>query len=129
MGVNSLAGGDALVLFSATSYSGTFASITPATPGTGLLWNTSTLASDGTLRVANAINLTPATITTTVSGNNLILSWLADHTGWRLQSQTNAPGVGLTTNWVDVAGSTLTNQVTIPINPASGSVFFRMIYP
>jgi hypothetical protein len=32
-------------------------------------------------------------------------------------------------NWVDVAGATTTNQMTIPIDPANGSVFYRMIYP
>jgi len=33
------------------------------------------------------------------------------------------------TNWVDVAGSTTTNQIIIPMDPANGSVFFRLIYP
>jgi hypothetical protein len=71
----------------------------------------------------------PMDITTSVNGNELTLSWPASHTGWRLQSQTNAPGLGLTRNWQDVVGSASTNQVTIPIDPASGSVFFRMVYP
>jgi hypothetical protein len=31
--------------------------------------------------------------------------------------------------WFDVVGSRVTNQMFIPINPASGSVFYRMIYP
>ncbi|HWX21150.1 MAG TPA: hypothetical protein VN578_14720 [Candidatus Binatia bacterium] len=38
-------------------------------------------------------------------------------------------GIGLTTNWVEVAGATATNQVFMPINPANGSVFYRMYYP
>jgi hypothetical protein len=61
-----------------------------------------------------------------VTGANLVISWPADHTGWRLQSQTNALSVGLGTNWVDWIGSTGTNQMTIPLDPANGSVFFRL---
>jgi autotransporter-associated beta strand protein len=42
---------NAYKLFYATSYSGTFASLSPANPGAGLFWDTSTLATDGTLRI------------------------------------------------------------------------------
>jgi len=63
------------------------------------------------------------------AGSNLTLRWPSDHTGWRLQVQTNDVTQGLGTNWVDVANSTVTNQMTIPINPANGSIFYRMIYP
>jgi hypothetical protein len=77
----------------------------------------------------NSVNTNPTNIVSVVSGNNLTVSWPADHTGWRLQSQTNAIGVGLRSNWVDVAGSTSVNQLTIPISRANGSVFFRMVYP
>jgi len=69
----------------------------------------------------------PTNITAQVTANTLKLSWPADHTGWRLQVQTNAVTQGLGTNWVDVSGATVTNQMIIPINPASGSVFYRMI--
>jgi hypothetical protein len=69
----------------------------------------------------------PTNITAQVSANALTLSWPSDHTGWRLQVQTNAMTQGLGTNWVDVSGATVTNQMIIPINPASGGVFYRMI--
>jgi len=71
----------------------------------------------------------PTNIVAQFTGNTLMLSWPADHTGWRLQAQTNDLTQGLGTNWVDVANSSITNQMTLPINPASGSVFYRMIYP
>jgi hypothetical protein len=87
------------------------------------------LNTDGTLRVATSINTTPANIVSVLSGNNLTLSWPADHTGWRLQAQTNSLGVGLRSNWVDVVGSTTVNQMTIQMTPANGSVFFRLVYP
>jgi hypothetical protein len=64
-----------------------------------------------------------------LSGSQLTLSWPADHTGWRLQSQTNSVAVGLTTNWFNVANSSTTNQMIMPITLTNGSVFYRLIYP
>src|SRR5205823_2353864 len=72
---NALSGGDAIQLFSASSYSGGFANIIPSTPGTGLTWNTSTLTTDGNLRVAGGVNPSPTNIVTSVSGTQLTLSW------------------------------------------------------
>ena len=60
-----------------------------------------------------------------MSGNQFQISWPQDHLGWRLQIQTN----GLSTNWTTVPGSTGIMSTAIPINPASGSVFLRLIYP
>lgn len=79
---------------------------------------------------APSVNLNPTNITFSISGSQLTLNWPPDHTGWRLLAQTNPPSVGLNSNnWVAVANSQATNQVTISINPASGSVFFRLVYP
>jgi fibronectin-binding autotransporter adhesin len=88
-----------------------------------------TLGSVKVLSVTGLVNTTPTNIVATVSGGNLNLSWPSDHTGWSLQSQTNALGVGLSTNWVTVPGSTATNAVSIPISPANPAVFFRLQYP
>jgi autotransporter-associated beta strand protein len=49
----SLSGGESFQLFSAGAYSGTFNSVTPATPGAGLIWNTNGLAVNGTLAIVN----------------------------------------------------------------------------
>ncbi|MBC8095012.1 MAG: autotransporter-associated beta strand repeat-containing protein, partial [Akkermansiaceae bacterium] len=76
-----------------------------------------------------SVNTNPTNIITSVSGGNLTLTWPADHTGWTLQTQTNSLSVGLGTNWVNVAGSAATNQVTFPISTANGAVFFRLVYP
>ncbi len=78
---------------------------------------------------SGAVNTNPTNIMFSVSGGNLMLSWPTDHTGWRLQAQTNNLSVGIGTNWVDVAGSTATNQVVIPINITNGSVFYHLVYP
>ena len=63
-------------------------------------------------------------LTFQVSGNLLDISWPV--AGGRLQTQTNSPGVGIGTNWVTVPGSTTTNRVVVPIDPANGSVFYRL---
>jgi hypothetical protein len=83
----------------------------------------------GVLSVVQTIATNPTNILYSVSSNALTLSWPADHTGWRLQTQTNAPGLGLGTNWADVADSTNVNQLTILMNPANGSVFYRLVFP
>ena len=71
--------------------------------------------------------LTPMRLTTQQAGNVLSISWPV--VGGHLQGQTNAPGVGITTNWVTVPGSTGTTNVAVPINPTNGSVFYRLSVP
>jgi hypothetical protein len=91
-----------------------------------LIWNTNTLASDGTLRV---VSTSPTAMTLLTTGNQLDVSWPSDHTGWKLQRQINPIDVGVSNNWTDVAGSTLTNRVIITINLANDTVFYRLISP
>jgi hypothetical protein len=124
--------GDTFQLFS-TGVSG-FASVNLATnDATGYKYTwTDNLASLGSITVAtvtSAVNPNPTNITAVVNGNSLELSWPADHTGWKLQVQTNTLSIGLGTNWVDVPGSTTVNAVTNTINTANGSVFYRMVLP
>jgi len=122
-----LAKNDAFPLFSSTIYTGGFANLSPNTPGAGLVWNTNTLLTDGTLRIAAAsIPTIPTNITATlIAGNTLEVSWPLSYTGWTLQMQTNL----LNANWVTVAGSTATNQLFVPITANSPSVFYRLVYP
>ncbi len=82
-----------------------------------------------TLTITNGINTNPTNIVFGVTNNQLYLNWPADHTGWQLQAQTNNLSVGIGTNWVNVTGSTGTNQAIIPINLTNGGVFYRLIYP
>jgi hypothetical protein len=67
----------------------------------------------------------PTNITIQASSNSLELSWPPDHTGWRLQVQTNS----VISNWSDWPGATTTNRVKILIVPANRAVFFRNVYP
>ena len=62
------------------------------------------------------------------TGQNLTLTWPSDHTGWRLQVQTNNLTTGLGSNWFIIFGSTSTNQVVQPISPNNESVFYRLAY-
>jgi hypothetical protein len=75
-----------------------------------------------------AVNLTPTNLVFSVSNNVFYLSWPADHIGWQLQAQTNSLSVGMSTNWVNCSSSTTTNLVAVPVNPANGTVFYRLIY-
>jgi autotransporter-associated beta strand protein len=97
------------------------------TLGQNVTWDTSQLAVNGTVRVASATSV-PVAITPTFNGSNLTLAWPSDQTGWTLQMQTNSAAVGISTNWVPVAGSSTTNQVTVPINPAIDTTFFRLVF-
>jgi hypothetical protein len=117
-------------MFSASNYNGSFTALSPTTPGTGLGWNTNTLTTDGILRVITTVNTNRTNLTFTVTGNQLKLSWPADHIGWRIQAQTNPVTVGLRTNWgLPIVGSETTNQFVVPLNSTNGSVFYRMVYP
>ena len=49
--------GSSFQLFSASSYSGSFAAIIPPTPGPGLTWNTSALRTSGTISVGSSAPL------------------------------------------------------------------------
>jgi pectin methylesterase-like acyl-CoA thioesterase len=88
--------------------------------------------SAGTITSSNAVLTIPAVptpITPTFTNGTLNLSWPADRTGFRLEAQTNALNVGLTTNWQTIANSVTTNQITIALNATLGSIFFRLVYP
>jgi len=125
----------AFKLFSAESYNGVFSALTPPSPGSGLAWNTNTLAKDGTLRVSPLVSTTPVTITLAritpcaPISDCLALSWPADHIGWLLQNQTNRISVGLGSNWIDILNSAATNRVFFPVDSTAGAVFYRLVYP
>jgi hypothetical protein len=57
----------------------------------------------------------------------LELSWPADHTGWRVE--TNAVDLSDANSWFTLPGSTVTNDLFLPVNPASRQVFFRLVFP
>jgi autotransporter-associated beta strand protein len=125
---SALLAGDTFTLFTSVTNRGAFAVTNLPALTSGLAWSNS-LALNGKLTVVALVNQTPTNIVVSVNNGILTLQWPLDHTGWRLQAQTNSTAVGLTTNWVTVANSTTTNLMNFPISGGNVSVFFRMIYP
>lgn len=68
---------------------------------------------------------TPAQMSFGVTNSQMQLNWPPDHTGWRLQMNTDLAG----TNWVDVPAAIWTNQIAVPVITTNASVFYRLIYP
>ncbi len=70
-----LTAADTITVFTAGSFlGGSFTSITPAVPAPGLVWDTSTVATDGILRIGGSGVPTISSVTLSPSGNALIFS-------------------------------------------------------
>jgi autotransporter-associated beta strand protein len=128
-----LQAGDTFQLFNqaVTGFAATSLPVMDANNSLLYTW-TNKVGINGSIQLLTAlpsVNTTPTNITFQASGGNLTVSWPSDHTGWTLLAQTNSLQVGLSTNWVAVTGSSITNQMSIPIGPTNGSVFFRLSYP
>jgi fibronectin-binding autotransporter adhesin len=120
-----LAPGDSFQIFPATTFTGNFVAISPA-PGAGLAWSFN--PTNGVLSVTSTINPNRPPILTTFDGHHLGLNW-PTNAGWILQVQTNNLATGLGGNWADVPGSSAVTGVTNTVNPANGSVFYRLRRP
>jgi hypothetical protein len=72
-------------------------------------------------------------LTNSVSGGtNLVLSWPANHLGYRLLVQTNNLNKGVSSNtndWGTVSGSTLITTTNIAIIKATNNAYYRLVYP
>ncbi len=99
-----------------------------AVSGGGVTWSNN-LANDGSIIVLSAMATYSTNITATVSGSTLTLTWPATHLGWILQSQTDSLSSGLSTNWVDMAGSSAVSSTNIPISATVPSAFYRLRHP
>jgi autotransporter-associated beta strand protein len=120
-----LTAGDTFQLFQAGTIYGAFTSNSLPPLDGGLAWSNS-IAVNGSITVVSTVSTVSTNILCNVSGTNLALSWPADHTGWRLQVQTNSLNG---TNWVDVPGSSSTNYEALPLDSTVQSIFYRLIYP
>jgi hypothetical protein len=111
---------DTFPLFTAGSRTATFTNIN-GNPGANLAWSF-----NPTNGVLSVITGAPPTLNVGQSGNSLLFTW-TDAT-FKLQSQTNSLSTGLNTNsssWFDYPGGG-TSGVTVTINPANPTVFFRL---
>jgi autotransporter-associated beta strand protein len=121
-GSAALIAGDTFQLFSAGSSSGNFATIADTS---GATWSFNPLTGVAmVLTPPPTINPSRTNIVTAVSGNQLTMSWPADHTGWTLQS--NSVSLLNTGAWATVSGSTTTNKIIVTMDPTQTNVFYRM---
>jgi autotransporter-associated beta strand protein len=129
---NAFAGGDAIPLFSATNYSGSFSSIIPATPGPGLAWNTATMHTDGTLRVVSTAG--PHIASVSISGTNVVLSGTGGvaNSGYSVLTQTNL--LQPISNWILLGTNTFNSSgnflfVTNGITPGTAARYYLIRVP
>jgi len=78
-------------------------------------------------------SLTVPKLTNSVSGNNLVLSWPADHLGYRLLVQTNNLNKGVsgnTNDWGTVVGTASVTTTNIAIlRVGVTNEYYRLVYP
>jgi autotransporter-associated beta strand protein len=123
--------GQVIKLFDAAHYQGAFSSIIMAT---NVVSYSDHLATDGAITILQAlpsVNVLPCPMTVSKTPSSMTFSWPADHTGWRLTTQTNALTNGLrqTNTWYTVPGSSTTNQMTLPIDKNQPNIIYRLTYP
>lgn len=126
-----MADGDSFQVFSAAGYSGSFASITPATPGAGLAWDTSQLSS-GIVSVVAAPSQ-PVIGSATLSGGNLILAGTGGTTNGTFYVLTSTNLATPLANWTPLSTNTFDGSgnfsVTNAINPANPHQFYLLKQP
>jgi hypothetical protein len=126
-----LARGDSFSLFSAAAYQGSFSSISPATPGSGLAWDLTGLTNNGTLKIVAGASNPPHIGGIGTSGSSVVLSGTGGTAGanYYVVSSTNValPLINwtrLATNVFDGSGNfNITNLMNGPRE------FFRIELP
>jgi len=91
----------------------------------GGYWNHASQIDNFVVKVAPGSVARPTLNWTNPGGGQLQFSWTGSGS---LQWQTNSLGTGLGTNWVDYPGGGA-SPVNVTVNPAQGSVFFRVRAP
>jgi len=118
----SLAPGDSFKLFSAGSYSGVFAAISPATPGAGLAWDANSLAISGTLNVVSATLVPPTIGRITLSGNNIIISGTNNDGSGGTYHVLASTNIALNlTNWIVLTNGTFDGNGNFSFTNAVGT--------
>ena len=129
LGPTPVTAGDSFKLFSASSYSGAFASIVPATPAPGLVWDTSSLAIDGRLKVAAQ----PQIRSLKVSGTNVMISGVGGTQGSTYYLLTSTDVALPLSNWTVIAtnvfGSGGGFAFTNPVTPNLAQQFYTLKAP
>lgn len=125
-----LAAGNSFQIFSAASYTGSFATITPATPGSGLVWDTSALDSSGVLSVIAGASGPAISNNTSLSDGNLIFSGTGGTAGGSFYVLTTTNLDIPLTNWVTLStnsfGANGSFSVTNAVTPGTPQQFYRI---
>jgi fibronectin-binding autotransporter adhesin len=121
-----LIAGQSFQIFSAATYAGSFANITPSTPGAGLAWNTSQLGS-GIISVV-AGSSAPVIGSVYASGGNLIFSGTGGTNNGPYFVLTSTNLLTPLTNWTQVATGTFSGSggfsVTNALSTGSRARFY-----
>jgi len=116
-----LAAGDSFKLFSGATYTGAFTATNPATPGSGLIWDTSSLNSNGILKIAAAGAVPPTISGITVSGGNIVITGTNnDGSGGTYHVLTSTNLALPLTNWTVLTNGTFSGSGNFSITNAMG---------
>ena len=124
---------DTLPLFSASSHGGAFDTITPATPGPGLVWDTSTLDFDGTLRIQTGATPQPGFSMISISGNEIVIQGTNGVAGQSFVVLGSTNVAAPLNTWLPVLTNTFgpggVFSVTNTIHPATPQQFLLLRQP
>jgi len=129
-----LAAGNSFKLFNAVgTYSGTFASITPATPAAGLQWDTGNLTVNGTINVVAGGTAQPTISSVKVTSGNIILQGAGGPPNGNYYVLTSTNVALPVINWTALATNQFspfgTFSFTNAINPADPRRFYLLKVP
>lgn len=119
-------------LFSAGAYGGAFDAITPASPGPGWVWDASSLAVDGTLKVKNVVLTQPVIGNVSVTGTNLTVSGTGGP-GYLNYTVYGSSDVTLPlVSWIPVGTGVFkadgSFSITTSVDPAQPQQFYQVQY-
>ena len=94
----------------------------------GLGWSNYVATTSWIIQVIATEPPTPPTLTNFFNGSSLMLSWDSAYSTYVLEGETNPVSIGITTNSADwhLVPGVSGNQISIPVDPVNGSVFFRL---
>jgi fibronectin-binding autotransporter adhesin len=125
--------GSSFKLYKATSYSGSFNSIVPATPGAGLAWNTSALTSSGTVSVVSTVVPMPHFVSVKLVGTSLVMSGTNGTAGGSYYVLTSTNVAAPLASWQPVAtnsfSGTGTFNFTNSVNSSEPQRFYLLKLP
>jgi len=80
----------------------------------------------GNLLVAQTVPNTPTSISYSVSGSTMTISWPPNYAGWILQDNTN---LNNGSGWLDIPGTGSVVSTNLLMNQKTPAIFFRLRYP